>query len=230
MNGVYTDEAFELRAAVDALTEPTFTKISQHIDGEERVTRIKHDPLLTQLDDAIRGAMAATMGGNASTPSTRSLVNSDALHQLTMISSMLGDWCRMAGAPIRRDPVTALQGWHASVLAQDIPRAFYTQILRRWAGTIRAVVNPARELTITLGCPACTATHWENTDGEKAAHPVVIAYRPDDPDVLTTATARCRACLAEWRGVTALRSLAFDLENLEPTHEPTDLDHENGGK
>lgn len=222
MNGVYTDEAFELRVAVEALTEPTFTKISQYVDGEERVTRIKHDPLLTQLDDAIRGAMSATMGGAASTPSTRSLVNSDALYQLTLIASILGEWCRLAGAPIRRDPVTALQGWHASVLAQDIPRAFYTQMLRRWAGTIRAVVNPPRELTVTRPCPECTATHWENTDGEKAAHPVVIAYRPDDTDVLTTATARCRACLAEWRGVTALRSLAFDLENLEPTHEPNE--------
>ena len=215
MNPTTTDEAFELRQAVDALTEPTYTKVLQLIDGQERVTRVRHDPLLTQLEDAIRGIMSGTEGGAASTPSTRSLVNADALYQLSLIANTVREWCRLAGAPVRRDPTAGLRGWHAAVLSQDIGRPWYTSILRRWAGTIRAVVNPARELTVTTPCPACEATVWENTDGEKAAHPVVLTYRPDDVDVLRTATARCRACDTEWRGITALRALAFTLESLE---------------
>lgn len=210
-----TDEAFDLREAVDALTTHTHTKVPQHVDGRDVVTTVRHDPLLKQLDDAIRGAMAGTEGSSSSAPSTRSLVNSDALHQLAVISSMIIDWCRMAGAPVRRDPVEGLRGWHAAVLAQDIPRGFYTGVLRRWAGTIRAVVNPARELTVTTACPSCDASVWETTEGEEASHPVVVTYRPDDADILSSATARCRACGTEWRGVIALRGLAFDLEQDE---------------
>lgn len=206
------NETTLLREAVDELTLPTYTKVGQEVDGRERVTRVEHPPLLRQLDDAIRGVMSETAGGSASSASTRSLVNGDAFHQFTVISTQIRDWCRMAGVEPRRDPVEGLRAWHAATLAADISRDWYTSQLRRWAGVIRAVVNPHRELSITAPCPACKGTRWENQDGDEAAHPVVVTYRPDDVDILRTATARCRACGMEWRGLNALRALAFELE------------------
>lgn len=206
------NEAALLREAVDELTRPTFTKVSQDVDGRERVTRVEHPPLLRQLDEAIRGVMAETAGGASSSASTRSLVNGDAFHQFTLISNAIREWCRLASLEPRRDPVEGLRAWHAATLAQDIPHAWHTSQLRKWAGTIRAVVNPHRELSITAPCPNCGGTRYENADGDEANHPVVVTYRPDDSDILRTATARCRACDMEWRGLNALRALAFELE------------------
>ena len=210
---VFVDEATLLREAVDELTLPTFVKVSQEVDGRERVTRVEHAPLLTQLETSIRETIASREGTGASQKHARGLLDPDALYQFTLISTTVREWCRMAGAPARKDPAAALRGWHAQVLAQDIPRPWYTTQLRRWAGTIRAVVNPNRELTITAPCPSCGGTRWNNQDGDEANHPVVVSYRPDDTDILRTATARCRACGTEWRGLNALRALAFELES-----------------
>lgn len=209
---VFVDEATLLREAVDELTLPTFVKVSQEVGGRERVTRVEHPPLLTQLETSIRETIASREGTGASQKHARGLLDPDALYQFTLISTTVRDWCRMAGADVHRNPADGLRAWHAKVLAQDIPRPWYTAQLRRWAGTIRGVVNPNRELTITAPCPSCGGTRWENRDGDEASHPVVVSYRPDDTDILRTATARCRACDMEWRGLNALRALAFELE------------------
>lgn len=206
------NEATLLREAVDELTRPTFTKVSQDVEGRERVTRVEHPPLLTQLETSIRETMASREGTGASQKHARGLLDPDALYQFTVISTTIRDWCRMAGAPTHRDPAASLRAWHAAVLAADIPRDWYTTQLRRWAGTIRAVVNPNRELSITAPCPTCGGTRYENAEGDEANHPVVVTYRPDDGDILRTATARCRACGTEWRGLNALRALAYELE------------------
>lgn len=208
-------EVYELRLAVDALTQPTYLKVPQIIDGEGRITRLRQDPLLTQLDDAIRGAMSGTAGATASTASTRSLVNSDALHQLTMISSLIIDWSAAVGAPQRRDPLNGLRAWHAAVLTLDIPRPWYTRLLRTWAGTIRAIVNPPKTRELEYPCPVCKASSWDDGEGSAGPFPLVQTYHPDAPTA--SANVRCRACGARWEGVEAMEELANELTEVGMT-------------
>lgn len=203
----------DLLQAVDALTLEVREPVTRVINGTTRTERVTHPPLLVQLEEAIHGSMRSGSGASSNLPGTAIPLDGDALYQFTIISSQIGDWCRMAGIPHRRHPVDGLRAWHAATLTdRDVDRSFEVGILRAWAGVIRGRLNPPRTLELTLPCPECDATRWADDDGDAGPHPLIVTYRPDDRDVFRTARARCRACGFEWVGITALRSLAFDLE------------------
>ena len=214
--GAPVDETTLLREAVDALTNPTYTKVDQ--DG--RITRLEHPPLLDQLHTAIREAMAATQGDQTS-KHTRGVLDVDALHLFTVIASQISGWAYQAGAPHRGTPAATLRAWFV-VWCQSVrePAAdrFHRAVLTRWAGQIRSKLDPPDEKILPYPCPhpecvqgfdAGRPVWWDRSAREARLFPLVVTYRRDDgPRLVENARARCRACGASW----SVRELQYELE------------------
>ena len=112
----------ELLDAVDELTLPKPVKV-QTDDGYTWATE---DALLVQLREAVSSSLNSGSGAGGS-PSTRNVLDGDALQKAAIITSQIGDWCRMAGMTgdqITRDAVTDLRAWHAAFLARNEPEEF----------------------------------------------------------------------------------------------------------
>lgn len=205
-------DAFDLRMAVDALTQPEHIKITQLIDGTTYTRRLPQEPLLHQLEHAIHGSMRSGSGASSNLPGETIPLDGDALHRFTLVSSTIIDWCRMAGLPRPQHPVDGLRAWHAKTLATIGDPTWHVQTLRGWAGVIRSALNPRRRRDLPDACPECQATTWADDEGNSGLRPLVVSYQPDSADVLATASVTCRACHSEWRGITAVRAVAFELE------------------
>jgi len=205
-------DAYDLRRAVDDLTLPTHIPVTQVVNGTTYRRRVEHPPLLVQLETAIHGSMNSGSGASSSAPGEVIPLDGDALNQFTIISSQINDWCRMAGAGRQKHPVDGLRAWHAATLATLTEPHWHVMQLRQWAGLIRSKLNPRRRRDLPDPCPECAATSWADEDGNSGLRPLVVSFQPDSPDVLATASVTCRACGSEWRGITAIRAVAYELE------------------
>lgn len=205
-------DAFDLRKAVDALTQPEHVKVTQLIDGTTYTRRLEQEPLLLQLETAIHGAMRTGSGASSNLPGETIPLNSDALHRFAVISSQIIDWCRIAGVPKQAHPTDGIRAWHAATLATITDPTWYVVTLRQWAGLIRSTLNPRRRRDLPDPCAECEATTWKDDEGNSGLRPLVLSWQPDATDVLATAAVSCRACGSEWRGITAVRAIAFELE------------------
>lgn len=214
----------ELLDAVDALTLSTHTLVPQWYatpcnpacpKGEHAHTsRVEHAPLLHQLEDAI----VSTIGGapsKSTAKSSRGVLNSEALYRFTLISSQIRDWCRMAGVTPSRHPSDNLRAWYVarlSVVGSEDQDAAAAGILRGWAGMIRVMLDPPRARELTFPCPSCGEATWTDAEGVVFRWPVRLEYPEQDPDILATARAWCRACDRVWRGSGELRALRWDAD------------------
>ena len=208
----------DLLDALDALTNPVHRKIIQdNPDGPEatKVVHVEDDPLLDQLDNAIRSSMGGTTSGG-SDPATRSLVDSGALMRLMQISSQAQQWARAAGSVIDKGSVgNTLRIWF--VRFGEYPSStetveFYTKQLRKWAHQIEASLNPLKEKDLPDECPACGATEWwDPSTKERYYRPLVIRYQPDSPTMVDDARGVCRACAKTW----GVRELQFEIEEKQ---------------
>jgi hypothetical protein len=212
-----TDDLLE---AVDALTLPTHTRVVQwhEVDGKDvaQTTRIEHEPLLLQLEQAIASTIGAG-GGRAMTAKwALNVLDSDALYSFSLINTTIRDWCRLAGLPRPEHPVQGLRAWYVSRLTiHDRDDQWVTEQLRAWAGTIRAKLNPSKSIELTFPCPDCGATHWVDNEDQTLPHPLRLQYQEQDPDILAKAHAQCRACGRVWRGSHELRALRWDSDQNE---------------
>jgi len=207
----------DLLDAVHALTRPVHRKIIQdNPDGPEttRVVTIIDQPLLEQLDAAIRSDIGGTVSGG-SDPRTRSLVDAGALMKMMQISSQVGDWARIVGSDIDKAslPVT-LERWHVKYLGgvheQGISDG-HTKILTKWAESIVEMLNPPKQMDFAQPCPACSSDCWWDPKTEASyPRPLVVYYRPADSGVVLNATGLCRAC----KKVFGARELAYALEQM----------------
>lgn len=209
-----------LLEAVDALTLPTNTRVVQE-DGDKTVTNfVHHEALLTQLENAISSTIGAGAGRAMTTKWALNVLDSDALYQFTIISSTIRDWCRLAGAGRHAHPTDGLRAWYTTRLPLDddtraIEDPFHLATLHKWAAIIRAKLNPSRSLEITAACPICHSETWTDSDGSTYRHPIKVTYHDQDPDILATAQALCRACERVWRGSHQLRELRWDVDIRE---------------
>ena len=210
-------DAYDLRKTVDDLTLPVMVKVSQDINGTVYTRRLPQDPQLTQLAAAVHGSMRSGSGASSNLPGETIPLDADALHRFATISSQITDWCRMAGLVKPVGPVEGLRAWHAATLATLSDPSWHVTTLRGWAGIIRATLNPRRRRDLPDACPECEATTWADDDGNSGLRPLVVSYQPDATDVLATASVSCRACGHEWRGITAVRAIAYELEHTERT-------------
>ncbi|MBT2485798.1 MULTISPECIES: hypothetical protein [unclassified Microbacterium] len=194
----------ELLDAVDDLTLPKPVKV-QTDDGHTWATE---DALLVQLEEAIHSTTGRSGGRSAS--HTRMILDADALMQFHRITSTIGDWCRMAGAAVTRDPVHDLRAWYAAILTSPDSTEFYLHELTGWASLIRGKLTPRSTLEWLKPCPECNADEYVNEEGDTVRHPVVIDYDPDTPFASVRWT--CRACGESRAGEFAQRALAYDGE------------------
>jgi len=197
----------DLLSVVDELTLSKPVKVPTD-DGHTWATE---DPLLVQLQDAVSSSLSSGSGSGGA-PWTRNVLDSDALHQAAIITATIGDWCRIAGATVTRDPVQDLRAWYAKRLSTRDPEAFYMGVLQTWVSTIRALVNPPKTRQILGACPVCKEVTYKNGEGETVRNPLVMTYRLDVKDVLKNARTTCRACETVWQGDEAMEELATELK------------------
>lgn len=201
----------ELNDAVDDLTLPKPVKV-QTDDGHTWATE---DALLVQLVEAVSSSLSSGSGAGGS-PWTRNVLDGDALHRAAIITSQIGDWCRMAGAKVTRDAVADLRAWHVAHIGRpDHVDGFYIDQLRKWAGEIRAMTNPPKTVEITAPCPVCGQGEYTNDMGENVRNPLVMTYRPDADNLNRTARVMCRACEAVWAGGAAMAELRDEIDEKE---------------
>lgn len=202
---------FDLLEAVDDLTLPRNVKVVT----DDGFTWASEDALLVQLAEAVASGLGSPSGGSAA-PWARNLLNTDALHQAGMMTSQIGDWCRMVGAPVVRDPATDLRSWFTAYQSDEGSLdVFYLRKLREWAGQIRAMLNPPKMLELTAACPECLESFWVNDEGDPIPNPVTVQYWANGVSVWEGATGKCRACGHVWRGQWELRSLRHAVDALD---------------
>jgi hypothetical protein len=200
----------ELLEAVDDLTLPKPVKVSTD-DGHTWATE---DALLVQLQESVSSSIRSGSGAGGS-PWTRNVLDGDALHRAAIITSTIGDWCRMAGAQVTRDPVKDLRAWHVVFLSRNESETFYIAQLRKWAGEIRQMTNPPKTIEITAACPVCGQGEYMNDLGENVRNPLVMTYRPDADNLNRSAKVMCRACEAVWAGGEAMAELRDEIDERE---------------
>jgi hypothetical protein len=209
-----------LLEAVDELTLPTNTRVTQD-NGDNTITNfVHHEALLTQLENAISSTIGAGAGRTMTAKWALNVLDSDALYQFTIISSTIRDWCRTAGTGRYTHPADGLRAWYTTRLPipaemRSLEDPFHIATLHKWANTIRAKLNPSRSLEITAACPICHSDTWTDTDGTHYRHPIEVTYHDQAPDILATAQALCRACDRVWRGSHELRELRWDVDIRE---------------
>ena len=197
----------ELIDAVDALTKPVPTKIVRD-DGS--TTRIVHDPLLTQLEAAVTGAVGTDAGAGGQ--STGNVINGPAMYLMSVIGSQIGDWCRMANVKPTRKPVDDLRRWLVVALSfQDA--SFYVKAMQGWADDIRELLDPPKRIPLVDPCVACGASKFVTADGDERP-PVVVEYHP--AVLHSSMRAVCRACELTWTGVDAVEELVAEMKELHP--------------
>lgn len=201
----------ELLDRVDDLTLPKPVKVPTD-DGHTWATE---DALLVQLEEAIHSTTGRAGGRSAS--HTRMILDADALMQFHRITSTIGDWCRMAGAEVTRNPVKDLRAWYVAMLANDGASDFYLRELQGWAALIRGKLSPRVTVEFLHPCPECAAETWQNDEGETVAHPVQIDY--DQAEPFTSVRWSCRACGHIREGEFGVRALVYDAETRREGNE-----------
>lgn len=196
----------DLDAAVTALTQPTESLVQV---GDKWV-KVKHEPLLTQLEEAVRSSFGGSSAGGGST--SGSVLNSAAFYLASQILSQIGDWCRMVGVRPARDAVSDLVAW--SIVFQGSGE-FHASQLERWAAEIRDLLDPPKRVPLNAPCAVCDATSHTDAEGVVSL-PVLVEYDSalasyDRVSAEATMRARCRVCDAEWNGRDAIVELIEEL-------------------
>lgn len=204
---------------VDKLTLPNKSKIIQDdIAGQPpKTVKIVLPPLLTQLEDAIRGTIG--IGGSGSLPNERNMLDADALLRFLTIKSQIADWARDAQAAVSpQDPAATLRAWYARWVEKPRehgPIKFHIGKTRSWVEQINAKLDPPRVRELPDRCPDCDAAEWFNpVDKHRYLHPLIVEYRPTGPDMVQEAVGKCRACDSRW----SVRQLAFEIEQMNIRH------------
>lgn len=202
----------ELLEAVDELTLPRNVKIPTD-DGHTWATE---DPLLDQLVEAIASGLGSPSGGTTA-PWARNLLDGDALYTAALITSQIGDWCRMVGVVATRNAQVDLRAWYDAFAKTEGAAldTFYTNMLTKWAKQIKAMLNPPKTLEMTCACPECQETYWINIEGNPVPHPIALNYWANGVTIWADAKATCRACGKEWEGEWELRALRHDIDAMD---------------
>lgn len=201
-----------LLEAVDALTKETHDHIAQKDDDGKwlKAHTVTMPPLLVRMHESVMPS-SGTDGGSKSAKSTRSPVDLDALFEFAKMTSQIGDWCRIAGTPVTRDPVTDLRRWYTDRLTQtpdEHDDRFYLGQLRAWANIIRNHLYPPERFTPEIPCPVCGAKEWGDMINGGGTWPIEVRYRKDDDGTMSDETALCRPCRTVWQGHDAIVELA----------------------
>lgn len=200
----------DLLEAVEALTKVRHVQIETD-DGPRWVTG---EPRLKQLQDEITATMGRG-GGAGGLASERIPLSPDVMSRSFQIATQIGDWCRMAGIRATRDPIHDLDAWLVTRLPlPEIENVGYIEILQRWAREIDGMFDRPRPVDITVPCPACGESSYEDEHGDICAWPLKAQVRPF--------RAECRSCGAPWEDLEAILELADEL-GVDISNIPTEI-------
>lgn len=205
---------FDLLEVVDLLTLPKPEKVAQRHEDGWKVAWVSHDPLLTQLHDAVWPS-GERNGGSGGSKAERSPVDATALFEFVRMASQIGDWCRLVGVRSVREPVADLRTWYAASLSQpNLDTDWYARKLTQWTGTINRLLHPPKSFTPTYPCPVCGKREWWDGSGDGGTFPLVVEYNLVDGRVHGE-RATCRACSCLWIGYESVTELADELTSEE---------------
>jgi len=190
--------------AIDELTKPVTLHVEQETETGVGPVRTIHPPLLTQLENAI----SSSTGGraNGGNPSTRSVLNSDALYRFMLITTTIRSWCLTIQVRPGKDAGANLRAWYVARLARPAQHdEFYVREMHRWAAEIRAQLDPLGRFEITDPCVECGSPTYVDAEGVTRNRPVLVTYMVGD--VEATTKAECRSCGYEWAGEFGMRVL-----------------------
>jgi len=205
--------------AVDALTKPERRPYQQdivmggHVVGQQKQV-IELPPLLTRMAEAVTSSIGSGGRSSGSSPWTMNPLDSDVLHEFGIITSTIGDWCRMAGIVASRNAVVDLRRWYAAYLGKvdRSGEAFYTDQLKKWKGLINGKLDPARKFEIESPCPICGKAKWVDAEGNEMPFPIMVEYRDYGTAEAIKPKAMCRACLVVWQGFGSIEELGDELK------------------
>lgn len=210
-----SDPMVELLENIDKLTLPIRSKVIQDtIAGQPpKTASLVQPPLLTQLEDAIRGTIG--IGGSGSLASERNMLDADALLRFSIIRTQVHEWARDAGSEIRpQDAAGTLRAWYvkwAQKTREIGVQRFYMGKTASWVTQIESKLDPPRIRELPDRCPECDAFEWFNpVDKHRYLHPLIVEYRPTGPNMIQDAEGICRACDKRWK----VRELAYEIEQM----------------
>ena len=209
-----TPQTNRLLDAVDDLTKSSRTLVVQGYTG----SRVEHPSLLEQLENAIYATIG--IGGSGSLANERNVLDGDALYEFSKITTLVQSWAQTAGVAYRHGARTSdlLRAWyvkHTESNPSEEVDGFHLKQLRKWAGMIRAKLDPPKQKDLPDACPVClSSTFWK--EGQQYPRPLVIHYREGD-DLVNGAIGLCRACEQVW----GARELAYAIEEAERTGKET---------
>lgn len=207
-----------LRDAVDALTKPWTHGVYQPAtdDQPEQTVSLKHRPRLQMLEDAI--VTSTNKDGGGALARERDVMNSTAAQMLIDYRRQINKAAKLLDvAP--GAPIPTLRAWYVASLAKVTTDAWAAQweaLFTRWAGEIDSLLNPPQQVVVERPCPQCEAAFYiDKADKTKKPWPLRARkwdFRQHGTDA---ADASCIVCGARWDGLTAVRELAFWLEERD---------------
>lgn len=211
----------ELLDSVDSLTKRWSHRVVQDAtaDQPQRITIVRHKPRLHMLADAI--TTSTNKDGGGALARERNLINTQAVQMLADIRRGINKIAATLDVPAG-EPIPTLRAWYVASLAKITTDAWqdeYTAKLHRWATDIDDLLNPPEQVTIEQPCPMCEAAFFYDK-ADKTEKPWPLRARKWDIRQHGTdkADASCMVCGATWDGLTAIRELAYHLEEIDGRH------------
>ena len=204
--------------AVDALTTRWSHRVEQAAteDQPARTTIIRHRPRLTMLEDAI--VTSTNKDGGGALARERDLINTQAAQMLVDYKRQINKYARTLDVPAGA-PIPTLRAWYAATLAKITTDAWereYIDTFTRWATEIDTLLNPPQQVIVARPCPQCEAAFFtDKSDGSQKPWPLRARKWDVRQHGTEKADASCIVCGATWDGLTAIRELAYQLEQID---------------
>ena len=219
--------------AVQRLTTKSTTRVEQvntYDDGRTPITCVSvvtHEPLLTQLRDAVVGGIGSHEGSKAARE--RIPFDAGALELFDSITRQVNAW--YLGLPGEKEHLyvgVRLTRWYVHFENErragkvTLSREADTlRMLEGWVRSIESMFDPPTvfELTnivggrnVPIACPVCGSPRAFDRKTGDVMTALVIEYRNLGELTLDKATGMCRACETVWRGRTGVRELRWLID------------------
>lgn len=170
-------------------------------------------PLLVQIREATYPSSNSD-GGSAAQPSTRAVIDFDALTIYAEITAWIRAWCVDVGLETINDPPVDLRRWYMywdSHNPDDNDIQARQKRMREWVRKIKDHLDPPVTFEADGSCPICGAEQWGNAIDGGSIRPIRIQYRRTEDGAMQDERALCRACETVWSGSESVRELADEL-------------------
>lgn len=204
--------------AVDGLTKRWSYRVHQPAthDKPARTTIVRHQPRLRMLEDAI--LTSTNRDGGGALARERDVMNTAAVQLMADYKRQINRAAKALDVP-PGEPIPTLRRWYVATRAKVLPESWERDWINRlewWAGEIDALLNPPEQVTIERPCPRCAAVLFtDKADGQQKPWPVRARKWDIRQHGTDSAEAVCMVCGARWDGLTAVRALAYDLEQID---------------